>query len=73
MGQKFKFSYYALVPVERSELLEIVNAFENAIHLDEPTQAVTITINGNKNSTIQLTSEKLVDIVEIMKFAFSEE
>lgn len=72
MGAKYKFSHYVRVPIDRSDVLNIVDVLENAIHVDDPRKPVTIAVTGSKNATVQLSSEQLAEIVEIMKVALND-
>lgn len=73
MGRKFKYSHYCLVPIDRSELLNVTDALEKAIHVNEPQKIVTITINGADNTTVELSSEQLTELVGIMKMSLNDD
>lgn len=73
MGMNFKYSHWVSKPIDRSYLSNVTDALEKAIDKNNPKNIVSITVDGATNTTVQISSENLAELVEIMKISLNED
>lgn len=73
MGMKKKWWNTASNPGSQSDFLNIIEAFERAAGDGESKSNVTIIVSGVENSTINLASDTLADIVLVVKGAVNND
>jgi len=73
MGMKKKYWNTASIPESYSDLLNIVEILEKAAGEGDSQSNVTITVDGATNETVNLSADRLADIVLVMKTAFNND
>lgn len=73
MGAKKKYSHYCSTPIDREALLAVIDALDIAVHESEPQKRVSISVSGAQTKSIEIPSEKVAEIVEIMRLALNED